>query len=301
MPDFTNASMEMKITLAASTLLTAMVVMTAACLYGLQAAGIEDRFFSKSKTLSQIGAQGVGRVIEQGIEKGIFTESEVFETEYQQIAGFTPPKYHTRYDAYLDREILQFQDTFLNDADILFAVAMDTNGYVPTHNSRFQEAPTGDSHKDYLGNRTKRIFTDAVAVNAVQNRSEVLVQPFRFDSTEEAWDISSPIFVNGKHWGAFSIACRAEALQRQKTSLLRVLLTGSVLFLVISVTAVFWIVRKATRPLVELTAKASHLADGDIKQKISSQQKDEVGQIADALERLRISLKAAMDRLKKCS
>ena len=299
MPDFINNRMEVKITMAVSILLTSMVVMAAVCLYGLQVAGIEERFFSKSKILSQIGAQGVSRVIEQGIEKGTFTESEVFETEYQPIPGYTPPKYHTRYDAYLDREIVKFQDTFLKDADILYAVAMDTNGYVPTHNSRFQKAHTGEQRKDDLGDRAKRIFTDAVAVNAVQSLAEVFVQPFQFNAGEDAWDISSPIFVNGKHWGAFSIGYRAEAVQQQKASLIRMLLTGSIFFLVISVTAVFWIVSKAVRPLVELTAKASHLADGDIKQKISSHRKDEVGQIADALERLRISLKAAMDRLKK--
>lgn len=299
MLDFINKNLETKIIVGVSILLTAMVALAAAGLYGLQATGMEDRFFSKPKILSQIGARCVGQVIEEGIEKGIFSESEVFEPEYQQIPGFVPPKYHTRFDAYLDREIAAFQDTFLKDDDILYAVAMDKNGYVPTHNSRFRKAHAGDSRSDYLGNRTKRIFTDAVAVNAVQNRLEGLVQPFPFDALEDAWNISSPIFVNGKHWGAFTIGCRSETVPEQKAVLFRMLLSGSLLFLGISLSVVFCIVRKAVRPLVDLTAKASHLADGDIKRKIRSHQKDEIGQIADALERLRISLKTAMDRLKK--
>lgn len=291
----------MKIATAVSILLISMVVLAALGLYGLLATGIEERFFLKSKILSQIGAQGVGSIIEEGIKKGVFTESEVFETEYQQIPGFVPPKYHTRYDAYLDQRALPFQDTFLKDADVLYAVAMDKNGYVPTHNTRFKQAHTADNHGEYPGNRTKRIFTDAVTVNAVQSRLDVLVQPFPFDAASGAWNISSPIFVNGKHWGAFSIGCKYQAVQQQKSTLFRLLLVGSMLFVGISVALVFYIVRKAILPLADLTARASHLADGDIKQKIRSQQQNEIGQIADSLERLRISLKTAMDRLKKKS
>ena len=41
----------------------------------------------------------------------------------------------------------------------------------------------------------------------------------------------------------------------------------------------------------------SDLADGDVDQKILFKRKDEIGKVAEALERLRISLKAAIERL----
>ena len=40
----------------------------------------------------------------------------------------------------------------------------------------------------------------------------------------------------------------------------------------------------------------SELPDGKVGQKIESKSNDEIGQRADVLERLRVSLKAAMDR-----
>ena len=43
----------------------------------------------------------------------------------------------------------------------------------------------------------------------------------------------------------------------------------------------------------------AELADGKVDQKIVSKSNDEIGQLADVLERLRISLKAAMDRLSR--
>ena len=295
--DFIKTSLGTKITLFISMFLVVMVLLGAGFIYMVQAARIDEQFISKVKNLSGIGAQAIGRVIENAIEKGVFSEESAFDNQYEQIPGFVPPKYTTQYDSYMDKEILRFQDEFLKDPAILYAVAIDANGYVPTHNSRFQRDYTGDNQKDYYGNRTKRIFNDPVTVKAIQNQQEVFIQHYQFDSRIDAWDFSSPVFVNGKHWGCFSVGYQAQEPGNVKLSLFRLLFVGSILFLGISICSVYFIVKQSLQPLVAFTQTATHLADGDMERKIRSGRKDEIGQIADALERLRVSMKAAMDRL----
>jgi hypothetical protein len=64
---------------------------------------------------------------------------------------------------------------------------------------------TGDYEKDLKGNRTKRLFNDKVGLAAAHNEKEVLVQVYNRDTGERIWDISAPIYIQGRHWGAFRI------------------------------------------------------------------------------------------------
>ncbi|MFH2065447.1 MAG: HAMP domain-containing protein [Pseudomonadota bacterium] len=299
MLDFIKTSLGIRITLLIGLFLMAVVMTGAGIVYLFQTDEIDEQCIPKARTLSGIGAQGVRQVIESAIEKRVFSEKEAFDKQYEQIPGFVPPKYHTQYDSYLDREIVKFQDAFLKDPNILYAIAMDTNGYVPTHNTRYQKEHTGDYQKDYYGNRTKRILNDPVTVNAIRSDQESIIQRFAFDSKIDAWDISTPIFVNGKHWGCFSVGYKANGSENVRWSLFRRLFIGVFLFLGISIAAVYLIVQRSLLPLVELAQTAIHLADGDVERKIRSGREDEIGQIQEALDRLRVSLKAAMERLKR--
>jgi HAMP domain-containing protein len=295
--DFIKTRLGIQITLFISIFLFFMVIVGSSVIYITQTKDINEQFISKGKNLSRIGAKSIGRFLENAIEDGIFTEKDAFDKQYEQIPGFVPPKYRTRYDSYLDKAILGIQDEFLKDPNILYAIAMDSNGYVPTHNSRFQKQFTGDKQKDYYGNRTKRIFNDPITIKATQNIQEAIVQKYEFDAQEDIWDISSPIFVTGKHWGCFKIGYKTEASENAKLGLLRLLFVVSFLFLGISISAIHFIVNRSLQPLVEFTQTTVNLADGDVERPIRSKRKDEIGQIAEALERLRVSLKAAMDRL----
>ena len=69
--------------------------------------------------------------------------------------------------------------------------------------------------------------------------------------------------------------------------------------LAISVFAVFVVVSLSLRPLENFTRIASQLADGKVDQKIVATSNDEIGRLADVLERLRVSLKVAMERLSR--
>jgi HAMP domain-containing protein len=56
--------------------------------------------------------------------------------------------------------------------------------------------------------------------------------------------------------------------------------------------------RLLIRPIVEMTAAAERMSKGELETPIACAREDELGQLAQALERLRKSMKAAMDRLR---
>jgi hypothetical protein len=106
----------------------------------------------------------------------------------------------------MDLNILHTLDEYLNlDNQVVFAVLVDINGYLPTHNTRYTNPLTGDPEKDRIGNRTKRLFDDPVGIAAARNLEDVLVQVYNRDTGEKMWDISSPVYLDGEHWGAFRV------------------------------------------------------------------------------------------------
>lgn len=279
--------------------LVLLIVMAAGTWYIVDQQGesLEAQLLERGKIEALVGAKLIGKVLDEAVDNGVFSVKDAFDTAYAEIPGFEPEKYHTRYDSYLDKAILAMEDEFLKDESVVFAVAVDVNGYLPTHNTRYQQPITGDKKKDLVGNRTKRIFNDPVGIRAAQNQEPVLQQVYHRDTGETMWDISAPIMVKGKHWGGFRIGFSLNKTIQAKTDL-RLKLSAIMLgILLLSTILVFVIVNRALAPLTRLTRIAGDLADGRVEEKISKTSDDEIGQLADVLERLRVSLKSAMDRI----
>jgi methyl-accepting chemotaxis protein len=166
---------------------------------------LEDGLQEKGKVRAVEGAQLMERILAEALRSGRFTPQELFDENYVPIPGTDPQKYRTQYDVFLDERIARLQDAFLADDQVVYAVLADRNGYVPTHNSRYCQPLTGDRRKDLLGNRTKRLFNGTVELAAARNREGVLVQVYHRDTGEKMWDISAPVCVDGRHWGAFRL------------------------------------------------------------------------------------------------
>ena len=278
-----------------------LVVIAAGAFYIVQRQGesLEGQLLERGKIESIIGAKQIGRVFEEAIDNGVFSVNDAFDTDYVLIPGFEPEKYHTKYDVYLDKAILDLQDEYLKDESVVFAVTVDVNGYLPTHNTRFQQPITGDKEKDIVGNRTKRIFNDPIGIKAAQNQEPAFQQVYHRDTGEVMWDISSPIYVKGKHWGGFRIGFSLEKTMEAKRRLAGTLIMIMGGILIVSTLMVFVVVDRSLKPLTHFTQRASELADGKVEEKIEYEGRDEIAQLADVLERLRVSLKAAMDRLSR--
>lgn len=264
-----------------------------------QRASLEDELLSRGKIQSIVGAKMIGKIIEEAIDNGVFSVTDAFDTDYQIIGSFDPPKYHTKYDSYMDKAILGLQDEFLIDQSVVYAVAVDTKGYLPTHNTRFQNPITGDKEKDKVGNRTKRVFNDPVGLKAAQNIKKGLRQIYYRDTGEVMWDVSSPIYVKGKHWGGFRIGVSLDMIQAAQKQLTVILVSIMAGILAISLILTFICVNSSLAPLKDLTLAATKLAKGEnLDQEIKVTRKDEIGKLQETLEKLRMSMIITFKRMK---
>lgn len=267
-----------------------------------ESARIERLTIDAGKVAAIAGARMYGTTLEAGIDAGMMTIGDVLEPTYEEIKGFDfgdNPRYHTRYDFYTDRTVVGFEDALLNGSpDFLYAVGGDINGYTPTHDSKFQRPLTGDRTKDLSGNRGKRKFWTPVHQAAARNLEPVLVQPYLRDTGESAWDVSSPIFVKGRHFGAFRVAVSRDSIAAHKRALVVQLIAVFGFLIVITVGFIFFMLRRSMRPLEHLASLANEISTGEgLDRPIRPTSSDEIGMMARSLNRLRASLQAAMGRL----
>ncbi len=294
-------SLGLKIALKLAILVVALTAAAAVIIVTAQTRQLEELTLEKAKVATAIGARQYGDFFDNAIDSGLATVADVFDRNYVEIKGYDfkdKPKYHTRFDALTDKAVLVFQDKFLEHEDFVFAVGVDENGYLPTHNSRFQKAVTGDALKDLAGNRTKRIFADPVGLAAAKNKDPALVQVYKRDTGETMWDVSSPILVKGKHWGGFRVAVSMERIEAQQRTLLLILAGIFGIFTIVSVGAIFLLLQIAMRPVSALTDAATQISLGEaLDTPIKPESEDEIGRLTKTIDRLRVSMKAAMQRL----
>lgn len=145
------------------------------------------------------------------IKEGKLTQRQLFDTFYIPIPNTYPQKYHTQYDMVTDSNLRNILDSCLAKKNyIVFAVAVDRNGYLPTHNSKYSVKLSGKSHIDIKKNRTKRIFNDRTGLAAARNKGKFLLQKYNRDTGKTMFDMSVPIFIEEKHWGALRIGYKLQ-------------------------------------------------------------------------------------------
>ncbi|OOF30809.1 hypothetical protein BZJ20_08545 [Salinivibrio proteolyticus] len=173
--------------------------MTNAVFAELSDASPHQRFFAAACACRD----RIQEAFEEAVRSGTISQSDLFDRQYQPIANTDPQKYTTRFDAFCDRLLPPIQEPILEQDDhIVYVIANDTNGYVPTHNQRFCQPLTGDYAQDIAGNRTKRLFDDRTGRRCGQHTDTMLLQTYKRDTGEVMHDLSVPLFVGGRHWGA---------------------------------------------------------------------------------------------------
>ena len=86
-----------------------------------------------------------------------------------------------------------------------YALAVDKRGYAPAHNAKFSQQPTGRYEHDLVHCRHKRIFDDPVGSKLAANRKPILFQTYLRDTGEVINDLSMPLEIGGRHWGAVRV------------------------------------------------------------------------------------------------
>jgi HAMP domain-containing protein len=296
-----RAPLSVKISLKLAIVLLVLTAGAAAYITRHETRQMEEMTLEKARVAATIGARQYGNILEAAIDGGALTVNEVFDRQYVLVKGWdwgAKPKYHTRYDSVIESAVLVFEDKFLEHDDFVYAVGVDENGSLPTHNTVFQKPLTGDPAVDLVGNRTKRIFDDPVGRVAAANLEPTHLQVYERDTGETMWDVSSPIYVKGKHWGGFRVGVSMERIEARKRSLLISLVVIFQVFAVVTIGTMFFVVRRAMRPIVTLTTVAEQISLGEeLDTPIKSESGDEIGLLTKAIDRLRVSMKAAMSRL----
>lgn len=149
------------------------------------------------------------QVMEKWLDTKAVTEERLFARLYYPMPDTDPVKYTTEYDALSDNDIAPIQEKYLSKAAYLSYVVMnDVNGYVPTHNQKHRQPLTGNRAVDLVNNRTKRMFMTMVGYRSSRSQAPFLVTVNERDNGERALNLSVPIHVRGKHWGAVRIGYR---------------------------------------------------------------------------------------------
>ena len=297
---FIKGSISTKVAIVVNFFLLVVMALGSYFLVVQQRQNLEEELLNKGRMQSIVGAKMVGKILEEAVDNGVFSVTDAFDTDYQQIGNFDPPKFHTKYDFYTDKAVLGIIDEFLRDESIVFAVPVDINGYLPTHNTRYQQPITGDVDKDRVGNRTKRVFNDPVGLKAARNEEPGFLQIYHRDTGKVMWDVSAPIYVKGKHWGGFRIGLSLDVIERAKNDLMKNLLIVMGCILLASALVTHVAVNFALAPLKRLTGTAQDLANAkNLEKEIPVTRQDEIGRLEEVLERLRLSMLVVLKKVKR--
>jgi len=170
--------------------------------------------------------------------------ARLFDVSKADPEGFTPPKYHTAYDALVDLAMMERMDAVLADEPgLTFALPFDLNVYAPAHNTIVSRNITGDPAQDLAGNRTKRFFLDSPALTRaarmelgvklpveVLTRHQMtaarakltepthdtrpfLLQTYARDTGAVLTTLSVPLYVKGQRYGCVCLGWDPEQLR----------------------------------------------------------------------------------------
>jgi methyl-accepting chemotaxis protein len=158
-------------------------------------------------------AKQISKAFETAIERGDITVDQLMDEKYREIAGTNPTQYLTDYVAFTDRILPAIQDPIQKiDPRVVFCVAWAKGGYLPTHNPNYRLPQGPDPVWNNANCRNKRLFNDRAVKKVAANKKPFLLQTYRRDMGGGNFvlmkDVSSPIHVRGRHWGAFRMGFR---------------------------------------------------------------------------------------------
>lgn len=117
----------------------------------------------------------------------------------------------TRFVALADKLFPAVQEHMLAfSPKVVFCIAVDRNGFVPTHNKKYNQPQRGELAWDSANSRCRRIFNDRTGLASARNERPFLLQSYRRDMGGGSFvvmkEAAAPVTVNGKHRGGLRLA-----------------------------------------------------------------------------------------------
>jgi methyl-accepting chemotaxis protein len=158
-------------------------------------------------------ARRISDAFETALERGDIRLDQLMDQNYREIPGTNPKQYLTDYVAFTDRILPPIQDPIQKaDPRIVFCVAWAKGGYLPTHNPNYRQPQRSDPVWNNANCRNRRLFDDRAVRKVAANTKPFLLQTYRRDMGGGNFvllkDVSSPIHIRGRHWGAFRMGFR---------------------------------------------------------------------------------------------
>ncbi len=158
-------------------------------------------------------ARQISDIFEAAVQRGEITLDALMDENYREIPGTDPKQYMTNYVEFTDRLLPAVQDPIQkSDPRIVFCVAWAKGGYLPTHNPNYRLPQGKDPVWNNANCRNRRLFNDRAVKKVAASTKPFLLQTYRRDMGGGNFvlmkDASSPIFVRGRHWGAFRLGFR---------------------------------------------------------------------------------------------
>ena len=231
---------------------------------------------------SLLGAQISAYVIEKAMDNGLFDQEVIFHARYQPIPGDGPPRYHTDYDFYFDRNVTTILEAFLSSDAVYYAGVIANDGYVAAHTDT-------SLVKTHSASAASEIASGADGGHFVQTST----------GGHTFYEFHAPIHVKGTQWGEFRVGVPAAMVRnRVVENVGNTVAVISVLALVV-VGSTFLLVRKSVRPLRVLTDTTGRMAEGNFAARCDYRGGDEVGLLASSFNRMAERIAVAHDHLEQ--
>jgi methyl-accepting chemotaxis protein len=158
-------------------------------------------------------AKRISDAFEAAIARGEISVDQLMDENYREIPGTNPKQYLTNYVEFTDRILPPIQDPIQkSDPRTVFCVAWAKGGYLPTHNPNYRLPQGTDPVWNNANCRNRRLFNDRAVKKVAANQTPFLLQTYRRDMGGGNFvlmkDLSSPIYIRGRHWGAFRMGFR---------------------------------------------------------------------------------------------
>jgi methyl-accepting chemotaxis protein len=151
-------------------------------------------------------AEEVTAAYEQAVANREIGIEDFYDTNYREIPGSNPKQYLTRFTQMCDRilpPILEKNLTVL--PNIQYAIAVDRNGYIPTHHVKYSKPQTSDAAWNAANSRNRTKIAIRGAHERARGGERPLLSTFRRDLGGGHHviikNVSSAIWLGGKYWG----------------------------------------------------------------------------------------------------
>ena len=162
----------------------------------------------------RIGLEGAARVrslIEEALANGSLIADQLFDTDYQVIAGTDPIQFLNGFVAFADARVRPVLDSeTARDDRIVGCCLVDRNGFLPTHISERSLPQRPDDRRWNLENaRNRQIFMDRQTSDALNSDGDWFLYTYRQDFGEGRYRALRSVFVplafRGRRWGLYEV------------------------------------------------------------------------------------------------